>query len=495
MQIVYSSRKGARSIEHIGSAHDDAEPAALKEVARQRLNAGRLSLDLPGLSGTDVAGEGPPAPAGAGGVAPITSNRMGVLLEALEAAWKAVGLDGLDGADEVFRRLVIARLIEPTSKQDSLRVLAEAGMSPVSYATVKRHLPRYAAEDFTRGLSRPLAGCARIGRASLVLFDVTTLYFETDKADGFREPGFSKERRLEPQITVGLLTDETGFPLRAGAFEGNKAETATMIPMINDFMKAHNLDDVVVVADAGMISAANKRALEAAGLSYVLGSRTSRVPHVISSWHDNHPDQDVPDGLTPTRPRPAGAGDQRRDETIYYRYSADRARRALRGIDTQVAKAEKAVAGKIPVKRNRFVHLSGATRSINRDPGETGPDPGRLEGLRHQPAQPRPRDGHQRLPPPVQHREVLPHVQVRPESTPHLPSPAPVHRGPPDHRHRRPGHGPLAGDHHRLVHQTPDHHRTPLPHHHHQHRRTHPHRRRPTPTRPHPSPQQHPPRH
>jgi len=194
-----------------------------------------------------------------------------------------------------------------------------------------------------------------------------TLYFETDKADGFREPGFSKERRLEPQITVGLLTDETGFPLRAGAFEGNKAETATMIPMINDFMDAYDLDDVVVVADAGMISAANRQALERACLSYVLGSRTSRVPHVISSWHDNHPDQDVPDGLTLTQPWPAGPSDQRRDETIYYRYSADRARRTLRGIDTQVAKAEKAVAGKIPVKRNRFVHLSGATRSINRD--------------------------------------------------------------------------------------------------------------------------------
>jgi len=88
---------------------------------------------------------------------------------------------------------------------------------------------------------------------------------------------------------------------------------------------------------------------------------------VISSWHDNHPDQDVPDGLTLTQPWPAGPSDQRRDETIYYRYSADRARRTLRGIDTQVAKAEKAVAGKIPVKRNRFVHLSGATRSINRD--------------------------------------------------------------------------------------------------------------------------------
>jgi len=108
VQIAHSSSWwGSRNIEHIGSAHDDAELAALKEVARQRLNAGQLSLDLPGLSGTDVAGEGPPAPAGAGGVAPITSNRMGVLLEALEAAWKAVGLDGLDGVDEVFRQLAI----------------------------------------------------------------------------------------------------------------------------------------------------------------------------------------------------------------------------------------------------------------------------------------------------------------------------------------------------------------------------------------------------
>ena len=130
-----------RGIEHIGSAHGDAEPAVLKEVAGQRLNAGRLSLDLPGLNSENDAGSAPQAPAGAGCVAPIASNRVGVLLEALEAAWKAVGLDGLDGADEVFRQLVTAGLIEPTSKQDSLRLLAEAGLSPVSYATVERHLP------------------------------------------------------------------------------------------------------------------------------------------------------------------------------------------------------------------------------------------------------------------------------------------------------------------------------------------------------------------
>jgi hypothetical protein len=72
----------------------------------------------------------------------------------------------------------------------------------------------------------------------LVLFDVTTLDFETDTGDGFREPGFSKERKLEPQITVGLLTDATGFPLMVNAFEGNKAETTTMLPTIEAFMAA-----------------------------------------------------------------------------------------------------------------------------------------------------------------------------------------------------------------------------------------------------------------
>jgi hypothetical protein len=58
-----------------------------------------------------------------------------------------------------------------------------------------------------------------------VLYDVSTLYFETDSGDGFREPGFSKERRLEPQITIGLLTAHDGFRLMVSAFEGNKAET------------------------------------------------------------------------------------------------------------------------------------------------------------------------------------------------------------------------------------------------------------------------------
>jgi hypothetical protein len=91
------------------------------------------------------------------------------------------------------------------------------------------------------------------------------------------------------------------------------------------------------------------------------------IPYVISQWRKDHPDEQVPDQLLVlTQPRPAGPSDKRRDEVVYYRYSADRARRTLRGIDEQVAKAEKAVAGKVPVKRNRFIKLVGADKSVNR---------------------------------------------------------------------------------------------------------------------------------
>ncbi len=150
------------------------------------------------------------------------------------------------------------------------------------------------------------------------------------------------------------------------AFEGNTAETATMLPTIRAFMAAHQLPDVTVVADAGMISAANKQAIEAAELSFILGTKIPDIPYVITQWRSENPDESIPDGLILTQPWPAGPADQRRDQVIYYQYRAGRARRALHGIDEQVAKAERAVAGKVPVKRNRFIRLVGADKSVNR---------------------------------------------------------------------------------------------------------------------------------
>ena len=269
VQIVWSSRRGSRSIEHLGSAHDPAGLAALKAAAAQRLAAGQTELDL------GVAERSASEPL------PITSSRAAHLWDALCRAYDVLGFDQAAGADEVFRQLVLARIIEPTSKVDSLRVLDETGVAGPSYPTLNRRLPIFAKPSFRQSLSSACAAHAQLGPASLVLYDVSTLHFETDAGDGFREPGFSKERRLDPQITIGLLTDASGFPLRVEAFEGNKAETATMLPVINAFKAAHQLSDVTVVADAGMISEANQVALQAAGLSFILGAKIPFLPDVV----------------------------------------------------------------------------------------------------------------------------------------------------------------------------------------------------------------------
>jgi hypothetical protein len=358
VQIVHSTRRGARKIEHLGSAHDEAELEALKEAARQRLADGQAEFDL-GLDAAPAAGP-----------AEIVSSRTGHLCDALIRAYDSLDFAEAASGDVVFRDLVLARIIEPTSKLDSLRVLAEVGIEPASYATLKRRLPTYAKDTWRQQLAAACAQHAALGPASLVLYDVSTLYFETHEGDGFREPGFSKERRLEPQITIGLLTDASGFPLMLEAFEGNKAETKTMLPTITSFMAAHQLKDVTVVADAGMFSEANREAIEDAGLSYIIGARIPEEPYQVKKWRKDHPDTEIADGQIFTQPWPATEAKKaagRRDKVTYYRYKAHSARRTLHGIDTQVAKAERAVAGKEPVKRNRFVKLTGGDKSVNRD--------------------------------------------------------------------------------------------------------------------------------
>ncbi|KAB1640346.1 IS1634 family transposase [Gulosibacter chungangensis] len=358
VQIVYSRKGGKRDLEHIGSAHTDAELELLKATAQQRLTADQPELDLD-LDGGDPAPKNAPLP--------ISSTRMGPLLDGLDHAYQALGLDAAADHDEIFRKLVFARLIEPTSKLDSLRVMSEVGLDAPSYRTVTRALPTYATEKFRGALSRACAARAGLGPNALVLFDVSTLYFETQEGDGFREPGFSKERRLEPQITIGLLTNAAGFPLQLDAFEGNTAETKTMLPVINAFRRQYELEHVTVVADAGMLSRQNRVDLDTAGLGYIIGQRLADMPWVLEQWRKDHPDAPLEEGMVLTERTYTGTAGARRQHRIIYQYRAARARRTLRGIDAQIAKAERAVAGRAQLKRNRFITVTDESRAVNRE--------------------------------------------------------------------------------------------------------------------------------
>ena len=144
----------------------------------------------------------------------------------------------------------------------------------------------------TEWRARLAAACAEhvgLGPATLVLYDVTTLYFETDQGDGFREPGFSKERRLEPQITVGLLTDVRGFPLQVHAFDGQHRRDHHDGAGDQGVPAAYELPQVTVVADAGMMSEANCKQLEDAGLTFIVGARIPEVPYQVAQWRRDHP--------------------------------------------------------------------------------------------------------------------------------------------------------------------------------------------------------------
>ena len=100
VQVVHSSRRGSRDIEHIGSAHDDGELELLKAATRQRLAAGQGELDLD--LGLDAAAPGGPLP--------ITASGMGCLLDALTRRYDVLGPGAAAGGDEVFRDLALARI-------------------------------------------------------------------------------------------------------------------------------------------------------------------------------------------------------------------------------------------------------------------------------------------------------------------------------------------------------------------------------------------------
>src|SRR5438874_13277054 len=102
---------------------------------------------------------------------------------------------------------MLARIIKPTSKQDSLQVLDEAGAPAPSYPRLNGRLPARAEESWRQGLSEACAAHARLGPASLVLYDVSTLYLKADQGDGFRDRG-------SPRNAAGqhLLTAEDPLP-------------------------------------------------------------------------------------------------------------------------------------------------------------------------------------------------------------------------------------------------------------------------------------------
>ena len=394
VQVVAKLRGRREILAHVGSARTDAELGMLLEKARAIAlgDQGQLEFEVPARteSAQDVANGstatlfGPPAktkglPVGPGRTA-STSSRL--LYEAIGNTYDRLGFDAV--ADEVFRDLVIARIVEPTSKLDSLRVLTDLGANTRSYRTIQRHLRSVVTDKYQDVITKKCFAHSRErGTLSLLLYDVTTLYFEAENEDDLRKVGYSKERRVDPQIVVGLLVDRTGFPLEISCFEGNTAETTTIVPILQAFQKRHELAGVpmVVAADAGMLSWTNLKALNAAGFSFIVGSRTTKAPGDLAShfrWHgDAFTDRQVIDTVTPRRGTTVVNNTKLKAEPVWtaaehpkawraiWQYKAARARRDQKTLDAQEARAKEVIAGEKKAKATRFVTVAGDQRTLD----------------------------------------------------------------------------------------------------------------------------------
>ena len=283
-----------------------------------------------------------------------TSSRL--LYDVLASVYDRLGFNVV--GDAVFRDLVIARIVEPTSKADSMRVLTDLGADVVSYRTIQRHLAQMGPGGYRDLIAtRCFAHAGDTGGLSLILYDVTTLYFEAEKEDELRRVGFSKERRVDPQIVVGLLVDRFGFPLEISCFDGAKVETHTILPVIEAFCARHDIKQstMVVAADAGMLSANNLKELDGSGLSFIVGSRMTKAPNDLEShfhWNGEvFSDGQIIDTVTPRHSRSRVNNIKLRAEPVWdptehsnawravWQYSAKRARRDTQTLAAQEARA------------------------------------------------------------------------------------------------------------------------------------------------------------
>jgi len=177
--------------------------------------------------------------------------------------------------------LVMARIVNPSSKLAAITFLKEMFDINYSETDIYRQLPTFS--DLKEEIEKKIIIFAKKHlnfNFTVVFYDVTTLYFETFKDDpeNFKKPGFSKDNKFnQPQIIIGLIVNQDGFPVSYDIYKGNTFEGHTLIPSLTEFKKKHRVKKLTVVADAAMISYENVEALIRSNINYIVGARVSNL--------------------------------------------------------------------------------------------------------------------------------------------------------------------------------------------------------------------------
>lgn len=273
VQIIDKSTGSYKMIRTIGSSSDSLEIARLVDEGKDWIKSriGQVEIDF-----TD---EKQIAEHFLDSIEQITVQGTELLLGRM---FDEIGFGIIP--DILFKQLVIARLSFPASKLKTTDFLSKYQFFSIDVQQVYRYLDKLhktqkeKVQDISYSHSRKVLG----GQISIVFYDVTTLYFEIDDEDELRKTGFSKEgRHQNPQILLGLLVSIDGYPLAYEIFEGNKFEGHTMLPIVDAFKARYRLDQLVIIADSGLLSKDNINDLKKNGYEFILGARIKSEPNVL----------------------------------------------------------------------------------------------------------------------------------------------------------------------------------------------------------------------
>lgn len=304
VQLVESVREGKtvkqKIVRHIGTARDADELARLKDLAQ--VVKAQLEADTqPGLfPPEDVAGQVIAAQRRQD-AAPLkvdlrqlreTQRIVSGIHAVYGAMYQTLGLDRLlpawryRASHKTLYHSVMARLANPDSKRASVRALEEDFGVQVSLPQVYRMMDLL--DDTCIERLNTLAGeqaQALLGGALRVLFfDCTTLYFESFTEDDLKQPGYSKDARFkECQVLLALAVTEAGLPVRYTVLPGATFEGHSLIPVVKALQADCQAEEAVLVADRGLLSEDNLKALEEADLSYIVGARLKSLPQAIQT--------------------------------------------------------------------------------------------------------------------------------------------------------------------------------------------------------------------
>lgn len=262
----------------------------------------------------------------------------------------------LDHLDKLFVDLALIRLIEPASKLRSLWLMQK--YFGISYSErIYRKLPKLL--SLKSEVEKAALKCATEKlneNCYLVLYDVTTLYFETHNGDELRIPGFSKDdKSKQPQIVIGLLVSRNGFPLQYEVFPGNTFEGKTMLPLLENFLNAHSVSWPVVVADAAMLSEENIQELKNRNTYYIVAARLANTSISFVAMVSNALKQQ--NGAIARFPSKHG--------DMICSFSAARYRKQYRDMNLQIKKAEEILSGKKAEKRVKFLRGKSRNYTLN----------------------------------------------------------------------------------------------------------------------------------